>query len=105
TAQYRTLWKARDGKTRSLLVLGGYESFGPRGLRTTPLADALPVVFAVGQSQSEKPFRLRLTARGEAHPLFTLSGDRALSLKQWAEAPPLEGVPLVQRAKPGADGL
>jgi uncharacterized membrane protein len=104
--EYRQLVRWLDGKNRSLLVLGGYHSFGPRGFRATPLADVLPVVFAPGdEPQSEKPFKLKPTDKGEAHPIFTVSSDRARNVTLWADAPPLDGMNLVARAKPGADVL
>src|SRR5262249_3132180 len=77
-AQYRALTRWLEGKTHSLLVLGGYASFGPKGFRTRPiLADALPVVFAdAAEPQTEKPFVLQLTDKGKAHPMFTVSSDK-----------------------------
>ena len=103
---YRQIVRWLDGKNHSLLVLGGYNSFGPEGFRGTPLADVLPVVFRSGPPyQSETPFRLRLSARGEGHPLFALSRDQVKDVAAWNAAPPLEGMSLVQRIKPGADDL
>jgi hypothetical protein len=105
-AQYQALLKWLDGKNHSLLVLGGYASFGVDGFRNKPLADALPVVFSsAGEPQSEKPFRLKITDKGKMHPIFTLSSDRVRSEKMWEEAPPLDGMPLVAKAKPGAEVL
>jgi uncharacterized membrane protein len=104
-AQYQALRKWLDGKNHSLLVLGGYLSFGPDGFRETSLAQDLPVVFAGAGEQSEKPFLLKLTDKGQAHPIFTVSSDRVRSNKLWQEAPPLDGMPVVARAKPGADVL
>ena len=103
---YRQIVRWLDGKNHSLLVLGGYNSFGPDGFRGTPLADVLPVVFRAGPPyQSEAPFRLRLSARGEGHPLFGLSSDRVKDVAAWNSAPRLEGMSLVQRIKPGAEEL
>src|SRR5262249_38058626 len=45
-AQYRALSKWLEGKNHSLIVLGGYASFGAKGLKGKPIADALPVVFS-----------------------------------------------------------
>jgi hypothetical protein len=106
-AQTRALLKWLEGKSHSLLVLGGYESFGPKGFRTNKeLSDALPVVFADAEEpQSEKPFVLKLTDKGKAHPIFVVSSDKVRSQKLWDDAPPLDGMPLVARAKPGADVL
>jgi hypothetical protein len=105
-AQYQVLLKWLDGKNHSLLVLGGYASFGANGFRNTPLAGVMPVVFSsTAVPQSEKPFVLKRTDKGKMHPIFTLNSDRVRSEKQWEEAPPLDGMPLVARAKPGADVL
>ena len=38
-ADYREIIRWLDGKNHSLLVLGGYNSFGPDGFRSTPLAE------------------------------------------------------------------
>lgn len=91
----------------SLLVLGGYRSFGPDGFRETPLADALPIVFvADGLTQTEEPFVLNITEEGwRRYPMFKLSGDRVKDSSLWSAAPPLAGAGLVQRIKPGADAL
>ena len=90
----------------SVLVLGGYHSFGANGFRRTPLAGALPVVFAdAAEPQVEKPFGLELTEKGKAHAMFAVHSDRVQNEKLWKEAAPLEGMPLVARAKPGADVL
>jgi uncharacterized membrane protein len=105
-AEYAQLVKWLDGKNHSLLVLGGYNSFGPGGLQKTPLADVLPVVFrAEPPYQSEESFTLKLSERGLGHPIFSLSNDRVKDAAAWDSAPPLSGVGLVQRAKPGAEVL
>ncbi len=105
-AEYQRLLHWLDEKKHSLLVLGGYKSFGAGGFRDTPLADALPVVFAEGpSSQSEEPVHLRLTDRGQGHPIFTLSGDRVKDAETWAGMPALPGMCLVQRVKPAAEEL
>jgi hypothetical protein len=105
-AEYQQLLRWLDEKNHSLLVLGGYKSFGPDGFRDTPLADALPVVFAAKPPlQSEESFHLKLTDKGQTHPIFTLSGDLVKDAEAWAELPPLQGMSLVQRVKPGAEEL
>ncbi|MBY0231813.1 MAG: hypothetical protein K2W96_21205, partial [Gemmataceae bacterium] len=105
-AQHARLAKWLEGKNRSLVVLGGYASFGPKGFKGTPLADLLPVVFSGdADPHTDKPFSLELTEKGKAHPAFVASSDPVQSAKLWKEAPPLEGMPLVARAKPGADVL
>ncbi len=104
--EYQALLKWLDEKNHALLVLGGYRSFGPDGFRTTPLAEALPVVFATAEPyQTEEPFVLQLTEEGRRHPLFEITGDRVKDGAAWAAAPPLAGTCLVQEAKAGADVL
>ena len=105
-AEYQQLLRWLDEKNHSLLLLGGYKSFGQEGFRGTPLADALPVVFAAQPPlQSEEPFHLQLTDKGQGHPIFTLSGDRVKDAEAWGDLPPLRGMSLVDRVKPGAEEL
>jgi uncharacterized membrane protein len=90
----------------ALLVLGGYQSFGPDGFRATPLADVLPVVFRDGEPfQSEEPFVLKLTEAGMRHPVFEITGDRVKDEAMWNASPHLLGCGLVARAKQGAEVL
>lgn len=97
---------APAGRRRALLVLGGYHSFGPAGLRVTPLAHALPVTFAQeGPLQSEQPFVLEPTEVGKQHPMFQILEDRLQNGALWAAAPPLAGCPLIESIKPGAEVL
>jgi uncharacterized membrane protein len=104
--EYQAILRWLDDKSHALLVLGGYHSFGPDGFRSTPLADALPVVFADKPPyQAEDPFTLQLTEGGQRHPAFELTGDRVKDAASWQQAPPLLGSSLVQRAKPGATVL
>jgi uncharacterized membrane protein len=104
--EYQELVHWLDGKGHALLVLGGYRSFGPDGFRKTPLADALPVVFADSEPyQTEEPFVLQLTEDGKRHPIFELSGDRVKDAETWSKSPHLLGCCLVKEAKPGATVL
>jgi hypothetical protein len=103
---YEQIVKWLDGKNHSLLVLGGYSSFGPEGFHDTPLAAVLPVVFRTTLPyQSEKSVGLELTEKGKQHPLFSLSGDRVKDAEDWAKAPKLEGMAVAARLKPGAEDL
>ncbi|HET6883221.1 MAG TPA: glutamine amidotransferase, partial [Pirellulales bacterium] len=104
-AEYRALDNWIEGG-RSLLVLGGYRSFGPQGFRGTPLAEALPVIFAEGPVlESEDPFVLQPTEQGRQHPIFQITGDRVKDAALWSGAPHLLGSSIVARAKPGAEVL
>jgi hypothetical protein len=102
--EYQALVRWLDDKGHSLLVLGGYLSFGPDGFRSTPLADVLPVVFADRPPyQSEEPFALEL--KKADHPIFEVSSDRVKDAAAWRALPPLLGQSVVRRAKPGAEVL
>jgi len=113
--EYQTLvdWVGRgaestdgDQRAHSLLVLGGYHSFGPDGFGNTPLADVLPVVLAAdGVRQTEEPFVLNLTEAGKTHPVFKLTSDSVRDASLWKTSAPLLGSSLVQRAKAGATVL
>ena len=104
--EYTALLKWLDEKGHALLVLGGYHSFGPDGFRGTPLAEALPIVFADKPPyQYETPFRPELTEEGRRHPTMEVAADRVEGEKVWAKTPALMGTSLVQRAKPGATVL
>jgi hypothetical protein len=106
TAEYQALLKWLDGKNKSLVVLGGYSSFGPDGWRTTPLANALPVVPQDAEPfQKEGPFVPALTDEAKRHPAFVFSGDRVKDEELWNETARLDGVSVVQRPKPGATVL
>jgi hypothetical protein len=105
TGEYQALaeW-VHDG--HGLVVLAGYRSFGPNGLRGTPLAEVLPVVFKTTDPlQSDDPFVLALTEMGRQHPIFEITGDRVKDGSLWSSAPHLAGSCLVERAKAGADVL
>jgi hypothetical protein len=98
--------KGKQGQEHSLLVLGGYRSFGPDGFRKTKLADALPVVFAKKQPyQTESAFSMELTEAGRGHPIFTVSDDRVQTERAWRQAPKLAGCSLVAKAKLAAQVL
>jgi hypothetical protein len=104
--EYEDLGKWLDAKNHSLLVLGGYSSFGPDGFRKTPLAEKLPIVFAPGTPyQSEDSFALELTDSGKKHAIFTLTSDRIKDAESWSKAPPLQGMSLVQGLIPPAEVL
>jgi uncharacterized membrane protein len=104
-SEYESILAWLDQKNHSLLVLGGYQSFGAGGWRNTPLAKALPVIFAETEPfQREGPFVPRLTDEGKRHPSFQFStGIQDMNL--WNETARLDGLCLVQRAKPSATVL
>lgn len=90
-----------------LLMLGGYNSFGPGGYGGTPVEDVLPVVCGdktIGQEK--KPFLLKLTAEGAAHPIFAGCESFFLADKDsGAPVPQLLGCVNIKDVKPGASVL
>ncbi|KKK88790.1 hypothetical protein LCGC14_2739610, partial [marine sediment metagenome] len=95
-----------DGK--SLLMLGGRNSFGPGGYGGTPVEAALPVVCGSRSQQQETTrFVPQLTAGGQASPVFAGMAEffGAPGRKPVKPLPALLGCVTVERAKPGAQVL
>lgn len=90
----------------SLVLLGGYSSFGKDGFRATALANALPVVFSDEEDiQVNKPFRLKLTEEGQNSTIFDITGDKTKNSLVWKAAPELDGYIKTARPKIGATAL
>ena len=95
-----------DGK--SLLMIGGRNSFGPGGYGGTPVEAALPVlVGSRRQEQETTPFVPQLTAAGAASPVF--AGLREFfgspGKPPTKPLPDLLGCVTVASARPGANVL
>ena len=95
-----------------LVMLGGYNSFGPGGYGGTDIEAALPVVTGTRtQAQETTPFVPRLTAAGKAHPILDgLDGFFYGPGGQRPDAglpklPDLRGCVTVVRGKPAAQVL
>ena len=90
-----------------LLMLGGYNSFGPGGYGGTPVEEVLPVVCgdkSIGQEK--RPFLLKVTAEGTTHPIFAGCESFFMAGKDsGAPVPQLLGCVVVARVKPGASVL
>ena len=87
----------------SLVLLGGYNSFGKNGIKTTKLNDAIPVVLAdEDEVQVNTPFKLKLTDEGVSSEIFDIAGNPAKNSIVWKMAPELDGyVKLGQPGRPG----
>ena len=93
---------------RGLIMIGGYNSFGPGGYEGTPVEEILPV--AVGPrsiGQETAPFVLKLTPEGANHPIFAGTQDffAYQALKPKEQLPYLKGCSILGRPKPGASVL
>lgn len=90
-----------------LAMVGGDLSFTSGGYFKTPVSEVLPVRLlsprrSAGDLISEDDFRLRLTARGQAHPILQLGASRERTRRMLAALPPLWGVNHVGPARSGA---
>ncbi len=95
-----------DGK--SLLMIGGRNSFGPGGYAGTPVEAALPVqVGSRRQEQETTPFVPTLTAAGAASPVFAGLAEffGVPGKKATKTIPNLLGCVTLASARPGANVL
>lgn len=84
----------------AFVMIGGENSFGEGGYHLSELAELLPVEPA-GPPPSVEPFRPRLTAEGQRHPVVQLVSGAEANAGAWETLPALAGLN-VTRAKPGA---
>lgn len=84
----------------AFVMLGGENSFGEGGYHLSELAAILPVEPA-GPPPSVEPFRPRLTADGQRHPVVRLAAGAEENARAWEGLPALDGLN-VTRPKPGA---
>ncbi|MGE3844495.1 MAG: glutamine amidotransferase, partial [Vicinamibacterales bacterium] len=98
-----------DKRGGGLLMLGGPRSFGEGGYAGTPIADALPVSFARGQTPPDRLGVVRLkigpTREGSGHPLAQIAADERASARRWPELPELTVVNQLGNVKAGATVL
>ena len=96
-----------------LMMLGGFQSFGPGGYAGSPLANVLPVrMNRLERQRPGDPFRndqhwpgplpMRPTSLGLLQFALTLAGSRQESEALWAKLPPLDGANKFQELSPGA---
>ena len=100
--------KAAISEGRGLVMIGGYNSFGPGGYEGTPMEEVLPVqVGPRSVGQETMPFVLKLTPEGANHPIFFGTKDffEYQSGTPPERLPQLKGCNILGRAKPGASIL
>ena len=96
-----------------LIMLGGFQSFGPGGYGETPLAKVLPVGMDRLERQRPEeaprtdlhwpgPLPLQPTELGLMHFTLSLAGSRAENEALWAKLPPLEGANKLHDVPAGA---
>ena len=99
-----------------LVMLGGFQTFGPGGYEKTPLAKVLPV----GMDDLERqlpdealrddlhwpgPLPMQPTLLGQRHFVLMLSGSPSENAALWAKLPPLDGANKLHGLAPGATVL
>ncbi len=92
-----------------LVMLGGHRSFASAGYGLTEVAEVLPVELPrvrPGRGElDETPFRPRLTAAGQRHPVTRLAFDAEENAAIWAGLPDLRGTNVVLGPTEGATVL
>jgi len=88
-----------------LLMLGGTNAFNLGGYAQTPIAALLPVELdadAVSPTFDDRPFMLMLTPAGLSHEILRQGRSQQATEAQWRLMPPLKGLNVLLKAKPGA---
>jgi uncharacterized membrane protein len=104
------------GRGAGLLMLGGFQSFGPGGYAATPLAKVLPVgMDPLERQQPDEPVRpdvhwpgplkMQPTTPGSMHFALILAGKREENAELWAKLPSLDGANKFHDVAPGATVL
>lgn len=103
-AELADLRTAVSEQGKGLMMVGGYESFGPGGWGETPLADALPVRMTRGDGQVKARFQMRPTRLADRHFVLQIEETEAASRLAWERLPELEGASALN-PKPAAEVL
>jgi uncharacterized membrane protein len=74
-----------------LLMVGGYESFGPGEWRATPIAPFLPVQMKEDDGQTEEELKFKPSAAGLRHFILRLAPTADQNQKAWESVRPLDG--------------
>lgn len=89
-------------KGAGLVMIGGYESFGPGGWGRTPLAEVLPITMREADGQRKDPLKLTPTPAGLRHFILRLTGEESSNQALWKELRPLDGGSQFGGLKPNA---
>lgn len=85
-----------------VIMIGGYESFGPGNWGDTPLAERLPVVMRPGDAQTTAPLQMVPTDTGLRHFILRLASSPQLNKTAWESLRPLDGGSTWSGLKAGA---
>jgi hypothetical protein len=104
-AQLEAIRDRVESNGAGLMMMGGYESFGPGGWGESPLASVLPVVMTKGDAQRSNSTPIVPTAEGLRHFILRLSNDAQANQLAWQSLSPLDGSSSWSSLKPGAQLL
>jgi uncharacterized membrane protein len=96
---FETVEELVRAKGTGLLLMGGYNAFGP-AWRDTPLAGAMPVDMD-GTGQVDGPVKMRLTEAGKSHFVLRLDPEPAANDRLWGDLASLNGMSRIGKEKPG----
>ena len=85
-----------------LMMIGGYDSFGPGGWGSTPIADVLPVEMRASDGQIGQPLKVTPTDSGTRHFILRLAGGAGANRTAWEALRPLDGGSSWTGLKPNA---
>jgi uncharacterized membrane protein len=91
---------------KGLVMIGGERSFAGGEYGPTPMGELLPVVVGDTPRQADEEFSLKLTAAGQAHPIFANIRQFAAAAEGESPAlPTLLGCTVLEQPKPSAEVL
>ncbi len=91
-----------------LLMLGGTNAFNLGGYAGTPVAELLPVSLDPADTAStfdDRQFTFEVTPEGLGHEILRQGRTTEATEAQWRVMPPLKGLNVLTKAKPGASVL
>lgn len=94
-----------EKKGVGLMMMGGYDAFGPGGWGNSPVADLLPVTVGPADQQRREPLNLMPTEVGLRHYILRLASSPEESLAAWQSLRPLDGSSTWSQLKPAAQLL
>lgn len=103
--ELEALNKAVSEQGKGLMMIGGYDAFGPGGWGATPIADALPVRMAPGDGHVKGLYHMTPARSAARHFVLQIEETPAATRRAWGALPELDGANLFSGHKPGAEVL
>jgi hypothetical protein len=103
--QLRTIVERVQSQGAGLMMMGGYDAFGPGGWSNSPLAEILPVVMRPADLQRTGALPMMPTDEGLRHYILRLAPDADANKQAWQNLSPLDGASSWSSLKAGAQLL